>query len=75
MVYLNATSQLALEDDGNDAKEEGRGREEAREMKKTAGEGRSGGEKQCVFLRTMEINLPIVRRWKIRIENYWRVIF
>ena len=29
----------------------------------------------CVFLRTGELDLPIVRRWEIEIENHWRMFF
>jgi len=42
---------------------------------KTCGKGRSGARMACVFLRTGEENSPIVKRWEIRIENYWRVFF
>ena len=29
----------------------------------------------CVFLRTGELDLPIVRRRETEIENYWRMFF
>ena len=29
----------------------------------------------CVFLHTGEGDLPIVRRWGVRIGNYWRGFF
>ena len=38
-------------------------------------EGRSGGAMACVFLRMAEEDLRIVRRWRIRIGNYWRGFF
>ena len=44
-------------------------------QKKVAREGRWGATEACVFLRTREPNLPIIRRWEIRMGNYWIVVF
>ena len=56
------------------AKEGWRGKEDDA-AKKITREGRWGATEACVFLHKREFNLPIVRRWGIRMENYWRVIF
>ena len=43
-----------------------------RPRQKRRGKGRLGGAMACVFLHTGEGDLPIVRRWRTRIGNYWR---
>jgi len=59
--------QLVLDGDGDGAKEWPRGKKPARE--KNARGRRIGSSEGCVFLRTREINLAIVRRWGIRMET------
>ena len=36
---------------------------------------RSGVTEVCVFLRTKVDNMLIVRRWGVRLGNYWRGVF
>jgi hypothetical protein len=42
---------------------------------KSPARSRSGVTEECVSLRTKMGNMPIVKRWGIRIGNYWRGFF
>ena len=37
--------------------------------------GGSGVMEVCTYLRTRMGNMSIIKRWRIRMRNYWRVFF